>query len=308
MKGGLPSVWYLACVTKLGRQGVTGRVSTPLTQVLLPTWPPMATHMGSTNHLQGTPSMAQLLLAYKNTLQGLSVLQASGAFVYCLALFLAGAWTTKQVWFSFPSGIEDVHSIPWELLCVENEIAGRKCIVAVGGHVSQGRYLLAIGWSSVGIISIGQVAVGLLSLGWLACGAIIAVGVSALACPGIVYGLVVFGGLSPHCIVGFTVMKTPLAKGVLNLSPLPLSGLRNLEPYGSGISKACPKKAKESPRLWEDGKYDEEGCILHQEAPHLRQQQDTHLHRGGVPPQHAPDNEIHERHAGYRPIRFARGA
>ena len=122
--------------------------------------------------------------------------------------------------------------------------------MAVGGLVSQGRYLVALGGTTTGVISIGQIAIGVISLGWLACGILLSAGIAAVACPGLVAALVSFGGHCPICMVGLTLLKTPRSKGVLNCAPLHLPATLFASPGGIGCIDGCgSNKLKGSPRV-----------------------------------------------------------
>lgn len=223
------------------------------------------------NSKQTANKMGDFLRAFQTSVQGLSIPQAAGMVFYALALLLAGVWTLQQVWLSFPATVPDVSAVPWELFCMADEVIGRKCVLAVGGLVSQGRYLVALGGTTVGVISIGQVAIGVISLGWLACGVLFSAGITAVACPGLVAGLVSFGGHSPQCVVGLTILKTPRSQGVLNFAPLHLPAAFFPASGGGIIGGRGSRKVKESPRV--EMKEDEE------EARAMRRHQDQHQHQ-----------------------------
>jgi len=233
--------------------------------------------------------MGEFIRAFQASVQGHSFPQAAGTLLYALALLLAGVWTLQQVWFSFPATVPDVSVVPWELFCMADEVVGRKCVLAVGGLVHQGRYLVALGGTTVGVISIGQVAIGVISLGWLACGVLLSAGITAVACPGLVAGLVSFGGHSPGCVVGLTLIKTPRSQGVLNFAPLHLPAAFLVPPGGGGIGGRGSKKIKESPRV--EMEEDEE------EARALRRHQQQHQQQQVAGGEEWPHTHRHSRYA-----------
>ncbi len=202
--------------------------------------------------------------AVQAALRELSPGQVLASLLSFVTLSLTAGWTCQQVW--FPAASVDLSAVPWELLCVAEEVTGRKCVVAMGGLVHQGRYVVAVGGSVMGIVSIGQVAVGIVSVGWLACGVLLAAGISAVASWGLVWALVAFGGHSPACMLGLTLLKTPLSQGVLNYAALHLPGAI---PTGR-------RKAKESPRVEDDeegGKEESTALRRHHVAPAPQRQQ-----------------------------------
>jgi hypothetical protein len=216
--------------------------------------------------------MGDFLHAFQASVQLLSYPQAAATLLYALALLAACVWTLQQVWFSFPATVPDVSVVPWELFCMADEVIGRKCVLAVGGLVHEGRYLVALGGTTVGVISIGQVAIGVISLGWLACGVLLSTGITAVACPGLVAGLVSFGGHSPGCVVGFTLIKTLRSQGVLNLAPLHLPAVFFASHGGGGMGSRGSRKVKESPRVQEE-EGEEEARALRRHEQQQQQQQ-----------------------------------
>lgn len=242
----------------------------------------------TTDDKQTRNDMGNFLHTFQASVQGLSFSQTGGALFYAIALLIAGFWTLQQVWFSFPTTVPDVAAIPWELFCIADEVVGRKCLVAVGGLVSQGRYLVALGGTATGVVSIGQIAIGVISLGWLACGILLSVGITAVACPGLVVALVSVGGHCPTCMVGLTLFKTLRSKGVLNFAPLHLSANLFTSPYGIGrMGGRGGRKLKESPRVEvEDGEVEVRAWRRHQQEEEQQQQQQVvggeewpHTHR-----------------------------
>lgn len=140
-----------------------------------------------------------------------------------------------------------------------------------------------------------------MAVGWFSCGALFAAGVTAVACPGLVCGLVSFGGLAPASFLGLTLIKTPnsqsvLSYGFLNLPPLltgSSSGIGEVSLLGVGggfVGGGGRKKAKESPRVVEEpeeegrpgageGHPDEDACRIamrrQPQQQHRQQQQYT---------------------------------
>ena len=224
--------------------------------------------------------MADLSQAARSSLRPLAGKPASAvaAFLYMLALAAAGLWAARAA-LLHPSAAAS--SAEWELVCMGEEIVGRKCVLALGGRVHEGLYLFSAGGQVQGVLAIGQVAVGLIAIGWVALGGLLALvrdavtllctpryffndhvpttyklkpqGVTALS-PLVVLGLMAFGGIAPQCVVGATVVKSLESNGVLNFAFMELPGLQ-----GAGGRGGQKKKAKESPRPGDNDDEDADG-------------------------------------------------
>ena len=220
--------------------------------------------------------------AAQASLRQLPPWQALRAVLVATALAALATWSSHLVLLSPPPAAT---AAAWEALCVADEVVGRKCLLAVGGLVHKGTYLVSVGGSVTGILAIGQVAVGLVSVGWLSLGALFAAvsqeyhinarsgrcsgsavvsftgltrffpprlpmrpwpqGVCAVS-PCLVLGLVAFGFFCPSCIVGFTLFKTPSSQGVLNCACVHVPA-----------ALSAGTKAKESPRPEHDDNDDD---------------------------------------------------
>ncbi len=107
-------------------------------------------------------------------------IKATCALAWATTLVLAGGWAVRQILLNplLPS------DATWEMLCVGKEITQRKCVIALGGSVRDGLYLIAAGGQVQGVVAVGQVAVGIIiAVGWVALGALFSA-VSALDSPG----------------------------------------------------------------------------------------------------------------------------
>lgn len=118
--------------------------------------------------------MAGLSQAARPSLQKLATRPASAvaALLYTLALAAAGLWAARAVLLHPSAGASTAE---WELVCMGEEVARRKCVLALGGRVHEGLYLFAAGGQVQGVVAIGQVAVGLIAIGWVALGGLLAV-------------------------------------------------------------------------------------------------------------------------------------
>lgn len=119
--------------------------------------------------------MADFSKSARSGLQALAAkpATAAAALLYTLALTAAGLWAAWAVLLRPSAGT--AASAPWELVCMGGEIAQRKCVLALGGRVHEGLYLIAAGGQVQGVVALGQVAVGLVAIGWVALGGLLAV-------------------------------------------------------------------------------------------------------------------------------------